>query len=447
MSLTKGSVRSTFTKLWLPMIGGIFAVKAIDLSDAIFIGMLGEKPLAAIGFTFPVLMVLVSLSIGLSAGASSVLSRLIGEGADENKRQTLVLGACSLAVLVSLLMSLIGFFTIETLFEWMGAKDDVLNMASSYMRIWFLGIVLLILPVMVNSMLRATGDSTLPALLMGGTAILNIALNPLFIFGAWFVPEMGVKGAAIATLIARVPFSCAALVVLKRRNLLPLTLSDLGMNKLKQGCSVWTNILRIAGPASLSTSLNPVAMSILTSAVATLGTTQVAAFGLVNKIMSFALVPLLALSAASSPFCGQNSGAGDPERSRQGLLWAACIASVWSVILWGFFYVLGKPLLSLVGAPEATHQHAHFYLWLVSLSAVGYGVLIALSSALNGIGHSIIALSFGGGRAIVLLAPLGYIATTTFGFKGLSMTTAGVNVVMGLLAISFIYRYSFKAVK
>lgn len=442
MTLTQGSIRKTFTRLWLPMIGGIFAVKAIDLSDAFFIGLLGEEPLAAIGFTFPILMTLVSVSIGLSAGASSVLSRAIGEGASTQARQSIVLGAVCMAAIASLFISALGYFYIERILAIMGAKNNVLEAATDYMRIWFMGISLLIIPVMIHGMLRATGDSKTPAIMMTATAILNIALNPVFIFGFAFIPELGVQGAAVATVIARMPLIFIAVYLLWHRQLCVLSVAH-----FKNGLKKWGKILRIAAPASLSTSLNPIAMAILTMAIATIGTTEVAAFGLVNKIMSFALVPLLALSGAASPFCGQNSGAGKTERSRQGLYWASIIACAWSLFLTLFFGLFGDALLTLFKAPISTHDLTLLYLWVVPLSAAGYGILITLNSALNGLGHALSALALGGGRAIILLAPLGYLAILHYGFEGLIIATASINILMGIIAFIIVKRHSLKALK
>ncbi|MDX1481909.1 MAG: MATE family efflux transporter, partial [Woeseiaceae bacterium] len=256
LSLTDGSVRKGLFSLWLPMIGGILAVKAVGLADAYFVGQLGEEPLAAISFTFPVVMTLISLAIGLSAGASSVLSRAIGNGAGSAHQRAIVAGAIAIAVGTSLVLSIAGFFSIGKLLELMGATGGVLQNATWYMQIWFAGAVFMMLPIAINGLLRSTGDGVSPALLMSAIAVLNIALNPLLIYGFGPVPALGMQGAATATVIARLVSTFVSFWLLSRKNLL-----ELSPSVIRDGCSHWREIVLIGLPASLSTSLNPIALS------------------------------------------------------------------------------------------------------------------------------------------------------------------------------------------
>ncbi|MDX1509032.1 MAG: MATE family efflux transporter, partial [Woeseiaceae bacterium] len=211
MSLTEGPVRDRLFALWLPMIGGILMVKAVGLADAYFVGQLGEEALAAISFTFPVVMTLISLAIGLSAGASSVLSRAIGNSADPAEQQGIVTAAVFIAIAISILLGAVGYFGIGYVLALMGASGNILADATAYMQIWFVGAVFLILPIAINGLLRSTGDGVSPALLMSGIAVLNIGLNPVFIYGLGPAPDLGMQGAAVATVSARAVSTVIAL--------------------------------------------------------------------------------------------------------------------------------------------------------------------------------------------------------------------------------------------
>lgn len=439
MSLTDGSVRSRLFDLWLPMIGGILAVKAVGLADAYFVGRLGEDPLAAISFTFPIVMTLISLAIGLSAGASSVLSRAIGEGADSASQQSIVTGSIAVAVGVSIVLSIAGVFSIESILALMGATGSVLEDATLYMQIWLAGAVFLILPIAVNGILRSTGDGVSPALLMSGIAVLNIALNPVFIYGLGPAPELGMQGAATATVCARAVSTVLSLLILFYKDLLALSL-----RRLTDGLSHWRELARVGLPASLSTSLNPIALSIATAAVATLGSAEVAAFGVATKLQSFAIVPILALSSASSPFVGQNSGAGNVERSRTALVWCAGLSLAWSVIIAAMLWVGGEFLVSFFGDTEAIRNNVLTYLMIVPLSFVGYGITISLSAAMNGLGRSTTALMISGGRAMGLLAPAAWVGVLFGGFTGLAIATVICNLVAGAIGMLIIWRHSLE---
>lgn len=275
----------------------------------------------------------------------------------------------------------------------------------AFMRIWFAGSLFLILPIAITGLIRATGDGATPALLMTFIAVLNIGLNPVFIFGLGPVPELGMKGAAVATVIARALATVLALQMLWRRGLL-----DLSLEPLRRGVRQWREISVIGLPASLSTSLNPVALAIATAAVATLGTGEVAAFGVVTKIEAFAVVPLLALSSASAPFVGQNSGGGKQARSREALLWCCAIAGVWTVFIAIVLRLIAEPLLlpAFTDSSEVI-GFAALYLLIVPWTFAGYGITVALSAGMNGLGRSVTALCISGGRAVGLLAPLAWL--------------------------------------
>ncbi|MEM1086605.1 MAG: MATE family efflux transporter [Pseudomonadota bacterium] len=435
-SLTDSSVRSSFTQLWLPMIGGVLSVKAIGVSDAYFVGQLGEEPLAAISFTFPIVMTLISLAIGLSAGASSVLSRVVGDGADGEKQRAIVAGTLVMATGVAAFLSVAGWFSADTIVGLVGASGQQREMAALYMQIWFAGSFFLVIPIVANGLLRAVGDGVSPALLMAFIAILNIGLNPLFIFGVGPVPELGLHGAVTATLIARGLAVVATLILLFHKNLL-----DICVEKIKSGLSHWREISRIGLPASLSTSLNPFALSIATAAVSTLGAAEVAAFGVVTKIQSFSLVPLLALSSATAPYVGQNSGAGEIGRSRKALYLSALIAITWASALAVFMLFFGGWLMSQFTDSKAAQDAGALYLMIVPFSYAGYGVVIATSAALNGLGRSVLALCVSGGRAMALLAPAAWAGVMLGGYVGLSIATVAANVISGLVALAIIWKH------
>jgi putative MATE family efflux protein len=439
-NLTEGSVRSSFFTLWIPMIGGVLAVKAIGVSDAYFVGQLGEDPLAAISYTFPIVMTLISLAIGLSAGASSVLSRAVGEAGDEDRQHAIVLGSIIMALAVAAFFAIAGVSLSDTLVGLVGATGKQREMAALYMQIWFAGSVFLIVPILINGLLRAVGDGVSPAVLMTFIAVLNITINPIFIFGIGPMPELGMHGAVTATLIARACALVVSIWLLRNKGLFALS-----WEKAKRGLQHWREVSRIGLPASLSTSLSPLAIGVATAAVSTLGSAEVAVFGVVTKIQSFSVVPLLALSSATAPFVGQNSGAGEVSRSRKGLYLSAWISIVWAAILAIAMYFGGEWLISFFTESKSAQEAGALYLMIVPLSYAGYGVVIATSSALNGLGRSALALAVSGGRAMILLAPAAWIGVQVAGYLGLAIGTAIANIISGLLAFALIWKHSLKA--
>ncbi|RMF83839.1 MAG: MATE family efflux transporter, partial [Nitrospirae bacterium] len=200
--LVEGAVGRTLAGLALPMVVGLFAVIAFNVADAYFIARLGTAPLAAVGFTFPVALVVGSLGIGLGTGTASALSRAIGEG-DGGRVRRLATDAIVLALGVALAICLLGLATLEPLFRLLGAPDALLPRIREYMAIWYLGAPFLIVPMVGNNAIRATGDARVPSAIMVSAALLNVVLDPLLIFGLAGLPRLGLRGAAIATVAAR----------------------------------------------------------------------------------------------------------------------------------------------------------------------------------------------------------------------------------------------------
>lgn len=198
--LTEGVVYKQIIGMTIPMTVGLFSVIAFNLVDTFFVGQLSTSHLAAMSFTFPVVMVLSSLALGLGIGGASVISRAIGEG-KRREVQRLTTDLLVLSILVVLFFVVIGLLTIDPLFRLLGAKDELLPLIKDYMYIWYVGMPFLVIPMVGNSAIRATGDATFPAMIMVISAIVNCVFDPLLIFGLAGFPRMELQGAAIATVI------------------------------------------------------------------------------------------------------------------------------------------------------------------------------------------------------------------------------------------------------
>ncbi len=214
--LIEGDISKILYKMTIPMIVGIFGMIFFNLVDTYFIGILGVDELAAISFTFPVIMIVMSISMGLGVGASSVISREIGIGnLNQVKRYTTDVLILSLAIVI--LLVILGLFTLNPLFQLLGAKKELIPLIRDYMIIWYAGVPLVVIPMVGNSVIRATGDTKSPGLIMMVAVLVNLVMDPLLIFGMGPFPRLELKGAAIATLIARACVLIFALYVLHRR--------------------------------------------------------------------------------------------------------------------------------------------------------------------------------------------------------------------------------------
>ena len=175
-NLTEGAVGRTLIKLTIPMFLAILAMVVFNLVDTAFVGRLGTEELAAISFTFPVVLVINSLAGGLGVGASAVISQAIGKG-DRYRVQRLTTDSLGLSVMVVVVFVSIGLVTIDPLFRLLGATPEVLPLIRQYMTLWYIGVIFVVIPMVGNATIRATGDTKTPAVIMMVAAGINIVLD------------------------------------------------------------------------------------------------------------------------------------------------------------------------------------------------------------------------------------------------------------------------------
>ncbi|MGL4447659.1 MAG: MATE family efflux transporter, partial [Shewanella sp.] len=220
--LLSAPISRVLLNMSLPNLIGIMTVLGFSLADTFFISQLGTEALAAISFTFPVTLVVSSIAIGIGAGVSTNLGRLIGSG-NAPKAKVFLHDALLLTFALTVSLAALGGIFIDPLFRLLGANASSLPLIHNYMWYWYLGAPLLVLLMVGNQGLRSTGDTRSPAMIMVLAAIINLILDPLLIFGLGPFPRLEIQGAAIATVISWfVALSLSGyLLIIKRKMLNP----------------------------------------------------------------------------------------------------------------------------------------------------------------------------------------------------------------------------------
>ncbi len=425
--LTEAPVGSQLIQLTLPMVWGLFAIIAFNLADTYFVGQLGTAQLAAISFTFPVVMTLGSLAMGLSVGTSSVIARAIGSG-DLSRLQRLTTNSLTLALTAVILFVTLGLVTIAPLFQALGAGPEVMPFVQDYMRIWYLGMVFLVVPMVGNSAIRATGNTLTPSIIMTVAALINIVLDPLLINGALGFPRLELQGAALATVIARALTLVAALLVLHfKENLLATQLSD-----LEETLWCWQKILTVSLPATASRMITPISIGVITSFLAVHGSAAVAGFGVASRVESFALIAMIALSVSIGPFVGQNWGAQQFGRVRLALRQSFLFCLVWGLLLAITLNLGARSLSALFNQDPEVIAVAVQYLWLVPISYGTAGIIRVATSAFNAIGKPLLSMMMTIAHIFVLYIPLAYVGSRFAGATGIFAAALVSNLAVGL---------------
>ncbi len=427
--LTEGAVGSTLMKLTFPMLAGILSIVAFNLIDTYFVGKIGTTELAAMSFTFPVVFVVGSIAMGLGIGASSTLSKAIGEG-DRHRVQRLTTDSLTLALIIVVAFVVTGMLTIEPLFRSLGASPEIIPLIKKYMMIWYPGMIFIVIPMVGNSAIRATGDTKTPGLLMVISAIINLILDPLLIFGPGPFPEWGLEGAAVATVFARFVSLLISIRILHFRE----KMITFEIPSLNDGISSWKKILYIGLPAAATNMIIPVSMGIITRFVSGYGPEAVAALGVSLRIESVSLAVIMALGSVVTPFVGQNWGGKKIKRLKLAVKYSQKFGMIWGIILAALFFLLGGIAGGFFSDNPIVVKTIRSYLTIVSLSYGFQAVLMLSSSVLNALNRPIPASILSVLRMAVLYIPLAYIGSLLFAVPGIFWAAAISNIIAGVIS-------------
>ena len=425
--LVKNPVGKTITGMTFPLLGGIYAMIAFTLADTYFVSRMGTTALAAISFTFPVGMVLVYFILGIGVGTSSIVSRTIGQGnhADAARFAT---DGLTLGVLFVILEILLGILTIDPLFIFLGAKGEVLALIRDYMQIWYVAIGFFIISMMSNNIIRAAGDAKFPSIVMMISALINLILDPILIFGYFGLPAFGIRGAAIATLIAFVMATGALLI----KQFGHYRLITFEIPTPRQCWHSWSQILYIGIPSGLTNVIINIAIAFITRLLANYSETAVAGFGIAIRIEEFFLAPFHALSGAIAPFVGQNWGSRQFDRIRQGLKLCMEFCLYGGLGLALVLAMTGKYLAQIFDKNEQVILVATLYLFIVPVSYFARGIILIVIASLNALGKPIPSTFISLVRTFILYVPLAYLGNALWGINGIFASALAANTLSGL---------------
>ena len=426
-NLTEGSVGRHLVNLTVPMIWGVFAVIGFTVADTYFVGQLGTKPLAAMSFTFPVVMGLGNLAMGLGVGASSAIALAIGTG-DRHKVQRLTTDSLTLALITVGLFVILGLATINPLFTLLGAPPDLLPLIRDYMEIWYIGIVFVVVPMVGNSALRAAGNTKAPSIIMTVAGGINIILDPMLIFGWGPFPRMEIQGAALTTVISLAITLIASVVFLHYGE----GMISWQIPRFKEVIVSWKNILHVGLPAAAANMVVPISVGFITNAISSYGKEAVAAFGIASRVESFALIVFIALGSIIGPFVGQNWGANKRDRVHRALRLSFLFCLIWGCINAAIIALFSSHIAAAFDRNPQVIAIAATYLQFIPISYSGYGVILIASATFNALGKPIPSLIIIIIRSLILYVPLAYLGSCLFGLNGIFAASFVGNIAVGI---------------
>ena len=384
IDMCSGSILGKMLLFALPLMFSSILQLLFNAADVIVVGKFaGDNSLAAVGSTGSLVNLLTTLFMGLSVGANVLVSRYYGAKQERDVHRT-VHTAMLTSVLSGVLLAVVGVFAARQLLEWMDSPEDVIGLASLYLRIYFLGMPAMMVYNFGSAILRAIGDTKRPLYYLSLAGVINVVLNMVFVI----VFHMDVAGVALATIISQ--YISATLVVrcmIKETGAVHLDLKSLYIDRF-----IFVMILQIGLPASLQGIMFSLSNVIIQSSINSFGSTVLAGNSAAGNIEGFVYVAMNAFAQASISFVSQNVGAGKYNRINRITVVSCLCALVAGVVTGGLAVIFGEHLLLLYTSSPEVVQAGMNRLTIVAALYALCGVMDTMVGVLRGLGYSIVPM-------------------------------------------------------
>ena len=390
---------------------GYFFNTMFNVVDTYYGGRVSTEALAALSLSFPVFFLIIAVGAGISTGATALIGHALGAGNHEEAShlagQTISFGLAN-----GVLVILLGFNLAPWLFMLLGASGSVLALAISYMYTIFSGSIFFLINFVLSSILNATGDSRSFRNFLVAGCILNLFLDPWFLYGGFGVPAFGFAGIGWATVLIQALGNLYLFTRVKRTGLL----TGFGWRFLIPRRRAYLELFKQGFPASLNMATVAIGIFVITWFVARFGRDAVAAYGIATRIEQIALLPVMGLNVATLALVAQNSGAGNRERVVEtiGKALRAGVTLMGAGTAAVFF--CAEPLMGLFTRDRAVVGIGVSYLRIEAFVLIAYVILYTSVSALQGLKRPAFPLAIGLIRQIVLPLPVFYLLAVTLGW-------------------------------
>lgn len=415
LDLINGPVGKNLFYLSLPVIVINLLQTAYNLADTFWLGQYSNNALEAITYAFPLVFFLISLGMGLAVAGSVLVAQNEGSG-NKKKRNYAASQTIAFSAVASVIIGTIGFFFISDLVSLLGASGPVAVSAAQYLQVISMGLFSMFGFLVFQSLMRGYGDTVTPMLLMLGTVILNIIIDPIFIFGWSIVPEMGVMGAAIATVSARILSLVIGIWILftGRKGI------QISLSQMHPDLDFFKKMMKIGIPASAEGAGRSLSVNALVAVVGTLfAGTVVSGYGIGVRIFSMVFLPAAAVGRGVESMTGQNLGAENYDRAAETARFGAKWTFLILTLLGAITFVFAQPIAAIfTKSPEIAAVGAEF-LRYVSFSFGFIGILRSYNGSFRGAGKTVTA-------AIISIATLGLIRLPIAYFGALKLGTRGL---------------------
>lgn len=383
-NFTEGSINKAIFMLSIPMILEMAMESLFAVVDIFYVSRLNDSnAVAVVGLTESVLTIVYSIAIGLSMGATAMVARRIGEkntkGAAEAALQSIYVGFA-----IALVIGLIGFFYYKDILVLMGASTEIITTGSGYTRWMFAGNFSVMLLFLINAVFRGAGNAAVAMRSLWFANVINIIIDPMFIFGFGFIPEFGVEGAAIATNIGRTAGVIYQVVYLVRgKGILKIHEAPTAIN-----WGIIGRLLKVSAGGTSQFLIASASWIFLVKIMAGFGSAALAGYTIAIRVIMFTILPSWGMSNASATLVGQNLGANQPDRAEQSVWKTGFYNMIFLSVIMVIFLLFSGKILSFFTTEEDVIYYGKRCLQIIALGYIFYGYGMVIAQSFNGAGDT-----------------------------------------------------------
>ncbi|NLM97560.1 MAG: MATE family efflux transporter [Halanaerobiaceae bacterium] len=438
--LGKEKILPLLFRLSIPSIFSMAVQAMYNIVDSIYVARLGTNELAALSVAFPIQMVLISIGVGTGVGTSSLVARCLGmkkqEEAANAERHVIII-----AIVYGILGALTGIFLSENLIQLFTSDALLISLGKEYIRIILMGSVTLFFTTIVDNMIRGEGNTVIPMIAMLIGAFTNIILDPFLIYGIGPFPEMGVGGAALATVIAR--FACCVFLIfilITGRNELQINYKNFRLD-----ISIFKEIYTVGFPTVIMQTLGSIMISLLNLILELYSSTAIAAAGIYFKLQSFVFMPVVGLTHGYLPIMGYNYGHKKPERMKKTMKYTFLTAFSYTTLSFIIFQLFPEGIVRLFNDDPELISIGSMVLKAISLSFPIAGPAIIISTTFQSMGKGLPGLFLSLSRQLIILIPVFALLGKYFGLNGVWYAFLIAELLSFIPAVSWL-RHDLKNV-
>ena len=421
--------RKALFTLAIPTIAGMFVQIMYNIADTAFVGRLGADAIAALTFSFPLFFILISINSGIGVGMSSLISRLLG-AKNKDEAENVAMHGLLISISMAIVISVVGILTLGHVFRGFGASETVVPLAVDFMSIILFAIVFMFVSFIINSLFAAQGDTKTPMKMQITSLVVNIILEPIFIY----VLGLGVKGAALGTLVAFVVSLSIGIYFIRKKSYLRIRWSA-----FKFTPRIIKEIYSVGGAATLMMLLISIYTMFINRFMSHYGTEYVASFGIVVRLESVATMPVMALSMALVTLVGMFYGAKRFDLLKDIIHYSMKMGVLFTSTVGALFFLMPYPFLRIFTPDANLLSLGSAYMRIEVFTFPLMIISMLVSRAMQGMGFGLPGLILNLIRVIIVAIPAAYIFVYVLGYGYMSICVAAILGGVASNIVAFIW--------